>query len=81
MHHKPTPPILPSLLNHLTNEVFFALSFLIHNHPSGDPSPSTADIKMTHDIIAIAKPLGIAIHDHLIIGRAGHSSLRSMKFI
>ncbi len=54
---------------------------LFHNHPSGDPSPSTADIKMTHDIIAIAKPLGIAIHDHLIIGRSGHSSLRSMKFI
>ena len=54
---------------------------LVHNHPSGDPSPSTADIKMTLDIIDIAKPLGVAVHDHIIIGRLGHVSLRGMKLI
>ena len=54
---------------------------MAHNHPSGDPTPSTADIKMTHDIVAIAKPLGIVIHDHLIIGRNGHASLRALKFM
>jgi DNA repair protein RadC len=54
---------------------------LIHNHPSGDPTPSTADVKMTLDIIAVATPLGVAIHDHLIVGRDGHTSLRAQKFI
>ncbi len=66
----------------LSNNSFLAgLSWLIHNHPSGDPTPSTADIRMTHEIIAIAKPMGIAIHDHLIVGRHGHSSLKALKFI
>ena len=54
---------------------------LVHNHPSGDPTPSTADVKMTLDIIAVATPLGLAIHDHLIVGRDGHTSLRAQKFI
>jgi DNA repair protein RadC len=50
---------------------------LVHNHPSGDPSPSRADIDMTKIIIAAAKPLGILVHDHLIIGKEGHTSFRS----
>ncbi len=74
-------PVYPREVIRRALELGATALVLVHNHPSGDPSPSTADIKMTHDIIAIAKPLGIAIHDHLIIGRAGHSSLRSMKFI
>ncbi len=56
-------------------------SGMTHNHPSGDPTPSTADIRMTLDIIAIAQPFGIAVHDHLIVGRNGHSSLKGLKFI
>ncbi|HEX4765573.1 MAG TPA: DNA repair protein RadC [Lichenihabitans sp.] len=74
-------PVYPREVVRRALELGATALVLVHNHPSGDPSPSTADIKMTHDIIAIAKPLGIAIHDHLIIGRGGHSSLRSMKFI
>ncbi|PWB84291.1 MAG: hypothetical protein C3F11_02170, partial [Methylocystaceae bacterium] len=54
---------------------------LAHNHPSGDPTPSTADIRMTRDIIAIAQPFGISVHDHLIVGRNGHASLKGLKFI
>ncbi len=54
---------------------------LVHNHPSGDPSPSHADIAVTKDIIAAATPLGIAIHDHVIIGRDGHASLRALGVI
>jgi len=54
---------------------------LIHNHPSGDPAPSQADISMTRTIAAIAQPLGIALHDHLIIGRNGHTSLRALQLI
>lgn len=49
---------------------------LVHNHPSGDPTPSSADIVMTKEIVAAAKPLGIAVHDHLVIGRHGHTSFR-----
>lgn len=54
---------------------------MIHNHPSGDPSPSSADVAMTRQILEIAKPMGIALHDHVIIGRNGHASLKGMKLI
>jgi DNA repair protein RadC len=54
---------------------------LVHNHPSGDPSPSSADVKMTQDIIAIGAPLGVVVHDHLIVGRQGHASLKGLRLI
>jgi DNA repair protein RadC len=53
----------------------------MHNHPSGEPAPSQADIAMTKAIIDIAKPLGIAVHDHIIVGRSGHASLKGMRLI
>jgi DNA repair protein RadC len=54
---------------------------LVHNHPSGDPTPSRADIAMTQAIIEVAKPLGIAVHDHIIVGKDGHASLKGLKLI
>jgi DNA repair protein RadC len=54
---------------------------LVHNHPSGDPTPSKADIAVTKDIAAAAKPLGVTVHDHLIIGRGRHTSLRDMGLL
>jgi DNA repair protein RadC len=54
---------------------------LVHNHPSGDPTPSRADIDMTKQIVDVAKGLGIAVHDHIIVGRNGHASLRSLRLI
>jgi DNA repair protein RadC len=57
-----------------------SLSFM-HNHPSGDPTPSQADIQMTKAIINIATPLGVAVHDHIIAGIGGHASLKGMKLI
>ena len=54
---------------------------LMHNHPSGDPTPSRADIEMTQAIIEVAKPLGIAVHDHIIVGRDGHASLKGLRLI
>ena len=54
---------------------------LVHNHPSGDPTPSPADIRMTNDLQAIAKPLGIALHDHIIVGRNGHASFRGLQLL
>ena len=53
-----------------------AVCFL-HNHPSGDPTPSRADIDMTREVKIAAEALGISIHDHLVIGRKGHTSFRS----
>jgi hypothetical protein len=47
----------------------------MHNHPSGDPRPSRADVEMTRAIVDVARPLGIAGHDHLIVGKDGHASL------
>jgi DNA repair protein RadC len=54
---------------------------LVHNHPSGDPSPSAADIKMTKEIAEVAKPLGITVHDHIIVDREGHASLKGLRLI
>jgi DNA repair protein RadC len=50
---------------------------LVHNHPSGDPTPSQADIKMTREIMDTARNLSIVIHDHIIVGREGAGSLRA----
>lgn len=58
-----------------------AAVILVHNHPSGDPTPSKADIDLTRAIAAAGKPLNIAVHDHLIIGRNGHVSLRAQGMI
>ena len=54
---------------------------LVHNHPSGDPAPSRADIDMTKQIVETAKGLGITVHDHIIVGTQGHASLRDMGLI
>jgi DNA repair protein RadC len=54
---------------------------LVHNHPSGDPTPSRADIDMTQLIVAAAKPLGIVVHDHIIVGRQGYTSFKALKLI
>ena len=54
---------------------------MMHNHPSGDPAPSAADIRMTKEIADVAKPLGIVLHDHIIIGKSGHASLRGLRLI
>ena len=54
---------------------------LVHNHPSGDPTPSRADIEMTKQIVAAAKPLGVLIHDHIIVGKQGHASFLGLGLI
>lgn len=54
---------------------------MVHNHPSGDPTPSRADIDMTQQIVQAAEPLGISVHDHIIVARNGHTSLRSLGLL
>ncbi|MFS2111890.1 DNA repair protein RadC [Sphingomonas sp. Sphisp140] len=58
-----------------------AALILVHNHPSGDPSPSRADIEITRQIMAAGKGMGIAVHDHIIMGRDGHASLRGQGLL
>ena len=64
-----------------TLELSATALILVHNHPSGDPSPSTADVQMTRQIIDVAKPLGITVHDHIIIGKSGHASMKGLTLI
>ncbi len=54
---------------------------MVHNHPSGDPAPSQADIEMTKEIRDAGKALGVRLHDHLIVARKGHVSLAAMGLI
>ena len=54
---------------------------MMHNHPSGDPTPSRADIEMTKHIVDAARPLGITVHDHVIVGRQGHASLKALRLM
>ncbi len=54
---------------------------LVHNHPSGDPTPSRADIEITRTIAEAGKRLGITVHDHIIVGATGHTSLRAQGLV
>jgi DNA repair protein RadC len=54
---------------------------VVHNHPSGDPSPSPQDIRLTRDLAEAGRHLNVTLHDHIIIGARGHSSLRAMGLI
>jgi DNA repair protein RadC len=74
-------PVYPREVLKRALELSATAIILVHNHPSGDPTPSQADVQMTKAIIDVAKPLGIAVHDHIIVGRAGHASLKGMKLI
>jgi DNA repair protein RadC len=74
-------PVYPREVIKRALEVSATAVILVHNHPSGDPTPSAADIQMTKAIVAIATPLGIAVHDHIIIGKNGHASLKAMKLM
>ena len=54
---------------------------LAHNHPSGDPTPSRADIEMTREIVEAARALRIAVHDHIVIGRGGTASFKALGLL
>ena len=74
-------PVYPREVIKRALELSATAIILVHNHPSGDPTPSQADIQMTKAIIDIAGPLGIAVHDHIIVGKNGHASLKGMRLI
>ena len=74
-------PVYPREVIKRALELSATALVLVHNHPSGDPTPSQADIQMTKAIVQIATPLGISVHDHIIVGKNGHASLKGLKLI
>ncbi len=74
-------PVYPREVVKRALELSATAIILVHNHPSGDPSPSRADVQMTQSIAEVARPLGIELHDHIIVGRDGHASFRALKLI
>jgi DNA repair protein RadC len=74
-------PVYPREVVKRALELGASAIILVHNHPSGDPSPSKADIEMTREVARAAAALGVSVHDHLIIGKRGHSSLKSLGLI
>ena len=74
-------PVYPREIIKRALELSATAIILVHNHPSGDPTPSKADIDMTRDITKAALALGITVHDHLVIGRKGHASFKSLNLL
>jgi DNA repair protein RadC len=74
-------PVYPREVVKRALELSATAVILVHNHPSGDPTPSRADIQMTREIVEVAKPLGIAVHDHIIVGKEGHASFKGLRLI
>jgi DNA repair protein RadC len=72
-------PVYPREVVKRALELSATAIILVHNHPSGDPTPSRMDIDMTKSIVEIAKPLGISVHDHIIVGKDGHASLKGLR--
>src|SRR6202035_2267919 len=74
-------PVYPREVVKRALELGASALIMVHNHPSGDPTPSKADIAVTQDIKKAAAPLGVVLHDHVIIGRGRHTSLRDLGLL
>jgi DNA repair protein RadC len=74
-------PVYPREVMRRALELSASSLILVHNHPSGDPSPSQADIEMTKQIIEAGRSLRISIHDHLVVGRDGVASFKALGLI
>ncbi|MDX1423482.1 MAG: DNA repair protein RadC [Kiloniellales bacterium] len=70
-------PVYPREVVRRALELGATALILVHNHPSGDPTPSKADIEMTREIAAAGEKLGISVHDHVVIGRSGETSFKA----
>lgn len=74
-------PVYPREIVRRALELAASAVILVHNHPSGDPKPSAADLAVTREIVAAAKPLGIDVHDHLVVGSHGVASFKSLGLL
>ncbi len=74
-------PVYPREIMKRALELNASAIILAHNHPSGDPTPSRADIEMTKQIVSVAKPLGVTVHDHVIIAREMDASFKALGLL
>ena len=74
-------PVYPREVMRRALELSARAVILVHNHPSGDPKPSRADIDMTREVVKAGEPLKISVHDHLVVGREGVSSFRALGLL
>ncbi len=74
-------PVYPREVVGRALELGASAIIMVHNHPSGDPTPSRADIDMTAKVSAAGKSLGVVLHDHIVIGRGQHASFKSMGLL
>lgn len=74
-------PVYPREVVRRALEVSASAMVLVHNHPSGDPTPSRADIEMTRRVVDAARALGLQVHDHIVVGRDGTASFRALGLI
>ncbi len=74
-------PVYPREIMKRALELGASAVILVHNHPSGDPTPSRADIEITKEVAKAAQTLGVQLHDHLIVGRSGHTSFKSQGLL
>ncbi|MBI3504948.1 MAG: DNA repair protein RadC [Proteobacteria bacterium] len=74
-------PVYPREVARRCLELSATAVILVHNHPSGDPTPSRADIDITRDIAKALAAIGVTVHDHLVIGRRGHASFKSLGLL
>lgn len=74
-------PLYPREVVKRALELAASAVILVHNHPSGDPTPSQADIDMTQQVVAALAQVGIAVHDHIVVGKNRHASFRALKLI
>jgi len=74
-------PVYPREVMRRALELSAAAVILVHNHPSGDPTPSAADVEITRQVIDAGRTLKITVHDHLVVGREGVASLKALGLI
>jgi DNA repair protein RadC len=74
-------PVYPREVARRALELSASALILVHNHPSGDPTPSAADVDMTRQVIEALRPLRISVHDHLVVGRDGTASFKALGLI
>ena len=74
-------PVYPREVARRSLELGAASVILVHNHPSGNPTPSASDVAITREVQAAAKAIGVSVHDHLVIGRDGHASFKSLGLL
>lgn len=74
-------PVYPREVVKRALELHASALIMVHNHPSGDPAPSKADVEITRQVSKALAAVNVVLHDHLIIGRKGHTSFKSMSLL